>query len=47
MAVKTRPITTEEYNLILDKMCSEFTYEVQDKNGNTKEKLFRPNFKVA
>lgn len=47
MAVKTRPITTEEYNLILDKMCSEFTYKVKDKNGEEKEKLFRPNFKVA
>lgn len=47
MAVKTRPITIDEYNLILDKMCSEFTYKCEDKNGEIKDKLFRPNFKVA
>lgn len=47
MAVKTRPIAVEEYDKILEKMCSEFTYKVEDKNGEIKEKLFRPNFKVA
>lgn len=47
MAVKTRPITLEEYNMILDKMCSTFAYTVVDKDGKTKEKLFRANFKVA
>lgn len=47
MAVKTRPISIDEYNLILDKMCSSFTYTVVDKDGKTKEKLFRANFKVA
>ncbi|MBQ8997795.1 MAG: tyrosine-type recombinase/integrase [Clostridium sp.] len=47
MAVKTRPITVEEYDKILEKMCSEFTYKVEDKNGEIKDKLFRPNFKVA
>lgn len=47
MAVKTRPITVEEYNLILDKICSQFTYKYEDKNGEIKDKLFRPNFKVA
>lgn len=47
MAVKTRPITIDEYNLILDKMCSEFTYKVENKDGEIKDKLFRANFKVA
>lgn len=47
MAVKTRPITIEEYDRILEKMCSQFTYTVIDKDGETKDKLFRANFKVA
>ena len=47
MAVKTRPITLEEYNMILDKMCSSFTYKVENKDGEMKDKLFRANFKVA
>ena len=47
MAVKTRPITIDEYNLILDKMCSTFTYKTTNKDGEVEDKLFRANFKVA
>lgn len=47
MAVKTRPITTDEYDRILNKLCSHFTYKIKNKNGETEEKLFRPSFKVA
>lgn len=47
MAVKTRPITVDEYNLILDKMCSSFVYKAIDKDGEMKDKLFKANFKVA
>ena len=47
MSVKTRPITTDEYDRILNKLCSQFTYKIKNKNGETEEKLFRPSFKVA
>lgn len=47
MAVKTRPISVEEYNLILNKLCSTFTYTVENKDGEIEEKLFRASHKVA
>lgn len=47
MAVKTRPISVEEYHLILDKLCSTFTYTVRNKDGEVEEKLFRASYKVA
>lgn len=46
MAIKTRPITVEEYKAILKKMCSNFSYTVE-KNGEVKEKNFKASFKVA
>ena len=46
MAIKTRPITVEEYKAILKKMCSNFSYTVE-KNGEVKEKNFEASFKVA
>lgn len=47
MAVKTRPITVQEYNDIINKLCTTFNYQVVDKNGEIKEKLFRASYKVA
>lgn len=47
MAVKTRPITVNEYNDIINKLCTTFNYQVVDKNGEIKEKLFRASYKVA